>query len=419
MDNKRRQLLGTAAALAAAGAVPAWAYGSGGHAPSAPANAARKPARPQLGTGAAVDAKGRIWVARVEGAVEGARQGGAGGAPSNIVLAWSADQGKSWTGAGSVLAAPEAVEANGEGRPKLAFGPRGQMYLSFTRPLDKPHTGYIRFARSADGGASFAPPLTVQRDLAVTGHRFDSIITDRRGRIFVAWIDKRDGEAARAAKRPYRGAALYYAVSSDDGASFGPDVRVADHCCECCRIALALTPGGEVVAMWRHIFEPNVRDHAIATLAPDGRPGALTRVSFNDWRIDACPHHGASLAFDAKGRRHQVWFSGGDEDGGLFYAMAGADGRTGKAVRLGGIRAEHGEVLAAGQAVALVWKEFDGQATTVMARLSAKGGAAWQERALASSQGASDHPHLVSDGSAIWLVWRTEDDGVVIKKLEA
>lgn len=99
--------------------------------------------------------------------------------------------------------------------------------------------------------------------------------------------------------------------------------------------------------------------------------------------------------------------------------MAGADGRAGKAIRLGGAGAEHGEVLAAGNTIALVWKEFDGQATKIMARLSAPDGTAWQERALALSRGASDHPHLVSHGSAVWLVWRTADEGMVVAKVEA
>ena len=417
MDYRRRQLIGCPAALAAAASVPTWAWGRshGSDAEHAAPAKPQKPARPQLGTGAAVDGQGRLWVAHSEAVA----QAGAGPALANIVLAWSADAGKSWTRVGPVLAAPERVEANGEGRPKLAFGPRGQTYLSFTRPLETPHTGHIRFARSLDGGLSFSAPLTVQRDLAETGHRFDSIITDGRGRIFVAWIDKRDGDAARAAKRPYRGAALYYAVSSDDGATFGPDVRVADHCCECCRIALALKPAGEVVAVWRHVFAPNVRDHAMAVLAPAGRPGALTRITYDNWRIDACPHHGPSLAFDASGRRHQVWFTGGDEQGGLYYAMAPANGRAGKAVRLGGVRAEHGEVAVAGQTIGLVWKEFDGQATKVVARLSTSGAAAWQERTLASTRGASDHPHLVSDGRALWLVWRTKEQGVVVHPLES
>lgn len=410
MYKQRRQLIGYAAALAAASVLPALAHGGG----SGPSGGQRKASRPQLGTSAAIDAQGRLWVAQTEAAP----QVGAGPALSNIVLAWSADEGKSWTRAGPVLAVPEPVEANGEGRPKLAFGSSGQMYLTFTRPLDKPHTGYIRFARSVDGGRVFSDPITVQRDLNMSGHRFDSIVTDRRGRIFIAWIDKRDGDLARAANKPYRGAALYYAVSSDDGASFGPDVRIADHCCECCRIALDVTPGGEVVAMWRHIFKPNIRDHAMAVLPPAGRPGPITRVSFDNWRIDACPHHGPSVAFDAEGRRHQVWFSGGDDNGGLFYSMTRPDGRAGKAVRLGGGRAEHGEVLSAGQTIAVVWKEFDGQETKVMARLSTQAEPVWQERVAASSSGTSDHPHLVRQGQAIWLVWRTEDDGIVVRKLE-
>lgn len=411
MDKQRRQLIGCSAALAASAALPAWA--SGGSHGSEGAAAPRKPARPQLGTSAAIDSQGRLWMAHAE-PVE---QADGGPALSNIVLAWSADGGQIWTRVGPVLAAPEPVEANGEGRPKLAFGPRGQLYLSFTRPLDKPHTGHIRFARSSDGGLSFSAPVTVQRDLAVTGHRFDSLVVDPRGRIFIAWIDKRDLDAARAARKPYRGAAVYYAVSTDDGASFGPDTRVADHCCECCRIALTVTPAGEVLAMWRHIFEPNIRDHAMAVLGPL-RAGPLTRVSFDDWRIDACPHHGPSLAVDARGSRHQVWFSGGD-DGGLFYAQAGAGARPGKAVRLGGARAEHGEAAVAGERIALAWKEFDGEATRVIARVARKAGAPWQERVLATSRGASDHPHLVSRGGAIWLLWRTEDEGVIVRKLEA
>ncbi len=412
MNNRRRQLIGCSAALAAAATVPAWA--SATHDMGADEHTGKpKIARPQLGTGAAIDGHGRLWVAQTEAAT----YSGAGQQLSNIALAWSADAGKSWTRAGLALAAPEAIEANGEGRPKIAFGARGEIYLTYTRPLDKPHTGYIRFARSTDGGQSFSAPVTVQRDQAVTGHRFDSIISDAQGRIFIAWIDKRDLDAARAARRAYRGAALYYTVSSDNGVTFGPDVKLADHCCECCRIALSIGPGGDVVAMWRHIFAPNVRDHAMATLSASGRPGAITRVSFDDWRIDACPHHGPALAFDAKGRRHQVWFSGGDDNGGLFHSVAHADGRAGKAERLGGMRAEHGDIIAAGQTVALVWKEFDGQVTKVMARLSA--GGAWQEKTVASSRGASDHPHLVSRGDAIWLVWRTEDEALVVRKLEA
>mgnify|MGYP003344883948 CR=1 FL=1 len=58
-------------------------------------------------------------------------------------------------------------------------------------------------------------------------------------RITGRWIHAASG-------RSYRGAALYYAVSSDAGATFAGDFKAADHTCECCRIALAPAAGGGV-----------------------------------------------------------------------------------------------------------------------------------------------------------------------------
>jgi hypothetical protein len=164
--------------------------------------------------------------------------------------------------------------------------------------------------------------------------------------------------------------------------------------------------------MWRHVFEPNVRDHATAVMPPTGAPGPIERATTDGWQIDACPHHGPGLAFDASGRRHQVWFTGGD-DGGVFYRGAGAP-----PVRLGGAQAEHAEVAAVGTQVVVAWKEFDGEATRVLSRGSRDGGLTWTDRQLARTQGGSDHPHLVQRGGVFWLVWRTADDGVVVRRLE-
>jgi hypothetical protein len=351
-----------------------------------------------LGTSGAFDQQGRLWVAYA--------------GDNGIVLQSSADEGRSWTPPRQVLPKPESVEANGEARPKIAVGPQGQLYLSFTQALGKHHTGNIRFARSLDGGRSFSAPVTVQRDRAPIGHRFDEIQVDPQGRIFLTWLDQRDQDAAQAAQRPYRGMAVYYAVSSDGGASFGADARLADHTCECCRIATAIAPDGRVAAMWRHIFEPNVRDHAVAWLPADGHPSAPERATSDGWKIDACPHHGPSLAFDDKGRRHQAWFSAAGDDGGVFYSG------NGQTVRLGGAQAEHAELAAAGQRVAVVWKEFDGAATGIHARVSPDGGASWKEQALAATQGASDHPHLMRRGADLWLLWHTADEGIIVRQIK-
>jgi hypothetical protein len=351
-----------------------------------------------LGISGAFDQQGRLWVAQTD--------------DHGIVLQSSADQGRSWTPPRQVLPKPETVEANGEARPKIAFGPQGQLYISYTQSLGKRHTGNIRFVRSLDGGQTFSAPLTVQSDRAPIGHRFDDIQVDPQGRIFVTWLDQRDKEAALAAHRPYRGIAIYYAVSSDGGASFGADAKLADHTCECCRIATAVAPDGQVAAMWRHIFEPNIRDHALAWLPPNGHPAPPKRATEDGWKIDACPHHGPSLAFDDKGRRHQTWFSAAGDEGGVFYAA------NGQLMRLGGPQAEHAEVAAAGQRVAVAWKEFDGTATAIHAQLSTDGGANWSQHTLATTQGASDHPHLLRRGGELWLLWRTANEGIIVRKMK-
>jgi hypothetical protein len=362
-----------------------------------------------LGTSAAIDGRGRLWIAWVEAA--GERPGGKAPA-AFVVLQMSGDMGKTWAAPRRVQQAPEAIEASGESRPKLAFGDKGQIYVSYTRPLGKPYTGEIRFVRSLDGGETFSAPVTVHRNRDLITHRFDSMIVDKTGRLYIAWIDKRDAEAARARKEKYAGAAVYYAVSNNAGTSFKGDYKLADHSCECCRVALALDAKGNPVALWRNVFEPNVRDHALAALAPDGAASVPERVTFDDWRIDACPHHGPALAYGAGGTRHQVWFNVKGDEGGVFYASTAPSGQLRAPVRLGSAQAQHGDVAVNGRRVAVVWKEFDGESTAIMGRISLDDGRTWRELVLVKTRGSSDHPHLVQTATGIALVWRTQNEGI-------
>ncbi len=373
-----------------------------------PARHAHTPKAAELGTSAAVDAQGRLWIAMKENSSDG----------QFVVVQNSPDMGKTWSVPKRVQRTPEPVSAEGENRPKLAFGAKGEMYVTYTKPLAKPYTGEIRFARSLDGGLSFTPPMTVHANRDPITHRFESIIVDKSGRIYVAWIDKRDVEAAAARKEKYAGGALYYAVSEDGGASFRGDYKIADHSCECCRIALSLNPQGKVFALWRHIFEPNARDHALAELRPDGSVSEIKRTSFDDWRVDACPHHGPSLAFAADGTRHQTWFNLKDNAGGVFYAAASPSGVAGTPLKLGSAQAQHADVAAQGKDVALAWKQFDGKATAIIGKLSSDGGLNWQDKVFASTQGVSDQPHLLSTASGIMLVWRTQNEGLRVLSLK-
>ncbi|MFZ6774379.1 sialidase family protein [Undibacterium sp. SXout7W] len=365
-----------------------------------------KAAKAELGTSAAFDLQGKLWIASKESAGEGNT--------GYVVLQSSTDMGKTWSQPLRVQSQAEAISADGENRPKLAFGPKGEIYIAYTKPLAKPYTGEIRFVRSLDGGASFSTPVTVHTNREEITHRFESMIVDRSGRIFIAWIDKRDGEAAKARKEKYTGAAIYYSVSTDQGASFKADYKLAEHSCECCRIAMALRPDGKPVAMWRHVFEPNFRDHALSELNSDGSQAALMRTSFDEWRIDACPHHGPSIAFDNEGRRHQTWFNVKADEGGVFYAATNAQGELGKPLKLGNAQAEHADVVVHGKTIALAWKQFDGNASTILGKISLNEGSTWEDLRIAETQGNSDQPHLLSTPKGPALVWCTQNEGVRI-----
>ena len=229
----------------------------------------------------------------------------------------SDDDGATWQPPVRVNAAAEPVAAEGENRPKLAFGPRGEIYVTWTSPTSAQFTGDIRFARSLDGGKTWSTPAVVHRDRQLITHRFESLLVDPKGRLWAAWVDKRDLKVAEDAGRTYRGAAIYYAYSDDRGATWSGDTKLADSSCECCRIALATDAQGRVAAMWRHVFEPNERDHAFAFLGT--AKASVERATVDRWRIDACPHHGPSLAFGPDGTRHAVWFNQVDGQGRAFY----------------------------------------------------------------------------------------------------
>lgn len=357
----------------------------------------------ELGALAAVDAHGIFWAAHKDG--------------RHVVVSRSDDLGRSWSKPVRVTTDTEGTDTGGDARPKVAIGNQGEVYVTWTRPLRKPYTGEIRFSRSVDGGQSFSLPITVHADRQEITHRFDAISVNRNGQVFVAWIDKRDSAKAGASKaRDYRGAAVYFAVSDDRGASFRGDYRLAEHSCECCRIALSPRADGSVLALWRHVFAPNIRDHALAAMYPDGRAGGVQRATFDDWRIDACPHHGPSLVQDAQDRLHAVWFTQATGRSGVFYGRLGADGVDGQR-RVGGDTAEHADLALAGRRVAVAWKEFDGERSQLRAMLSEDGGDSWREHGLASTGGASDQPRVLVWNDRFYVFWNTREAPLSVSAL--
>ncbi|MGZ3159403.1 MAG: exo-alpha-sialidase [Burkholderiaceae bacterium] len=361
-------------------------------------------AEPTLAMSVAFDSHGRLWRASVK--------------ERHVMVDYSDDDGKTFSMPVTVNANQESIGAEGDSRPKIAIGKKGELFISWTRALDKPYSGDIRFARSVDGGKTFSEPITINDNREVISHRFDSLAVGGDGRVYLVWLDKRDLSIAKKKHEPYDGSALYYAVSEDGGATFPMNKKIADHSCDCCRIALAVPTTGAPAIFWRHVYPGNVRDHAFTRL--DGS-NEVRRVSHDGWKIEACPHHGPALSVARDGVYHFAWFDNAPQANGLFYAHSTDGGKTFSAPLTFGNNDRqpgHADMLSLGSEVWLTWKEFDGEQSLLYAMSSHDGGTTWSApQKIAATSDASDHPLLVSHAGHAFLSWNTARDGYRLIRL--
>lgn len=347
-----------------------------------------------LGASAAFAPDGRLWLVTATS--------------DHVLLRHSDDLGRTLSPPMRVNADAEPISASGENRPKIALGPDGEIHVSWTGPLAKPYTGRIRFARSSDGGTHFSAPITVHHDRAEITHRFDALGVDAQGNVLVAWIDKRDLVAAEAHGKPYAGAAVWYAWSRDHGATFELERKLADHSCECCRIALSTGSDSGIGVFWRHVYGDNIRDHAFAELDIDREAAPPARATFDGWRIAGCPHHGPALAIGADGTRHAVWFSAENDEPRVHYGQLDPGDAPEHPAVIAEAGASHADIAVSGGRLWIVWNRISAAGMELMLRESRDGGATFGKvRSLASTRDAAGSPQLLLRDGRAFVAWNT------------
>ncbi|MGJ0533126.1 sialidase family protein [Methylocystis sp.] len=342
---------------------------------------------------------GRLWVAFSVG--------------KSVYAAASSDNGATFSAPTAIATVGDGViDAHGDARPKIVALKDGTLLATYTTRPDKQMIGTIFTARSTDGGKTFSTPQAL---LSEGGQRFDSIVVNRKGRIYAGWLDKTHALKAKAEGKEFLGSGVAFAYSDDGGKTFKGKSILIDHACECCRMSGALDKDGTPVFAWRQVLDGNVRDHMVAKLSADAAQATATRVSDDDWAINSCPHHGPSIAIDAAGDWHVVWFTKGKKRQGLYYARSLDAGKSfsepekfGDDARAAG----HPTLVAAKGRLYRVWKEFDGTTTTIAMQMSRDNGKSWSApRVMAQTLDASDHPELIAHNGAAYLSWLTHKEG--------
>ena len=331
-----------------------------------------------------------------------------------VAVSMSQNSGKNFSKPVHVNTEKQTLSAKGEVRPKIALGPKGEVYVIWMQQLTKRFSGYVWFARSLDEGKSFETPIIVHQDRSEIGHAFEEIVISPDGKITLIWLDARDVVADKKAGKVRNGSSIYYAISTDGGESFLPEKKLADYSCECCRIAMTTKPDGTVVAMWRHVFAGGERDHMIAEIPTANAVPMLKRATFGHWKIDGCPHHGGALARGGDGADwwgfHMAYFDGNDKKPGLYYSRMDGVAWVGfppKKFGNNARQARHPALLSIGNQVALAWLETSADnVKDVMGMYSADGGKTWSDPHLfISVKGKVDYPQLLDlKGNAVLTV---------------
>ncbi|MEO5378134.1 MAG: glycoside hydrolase [Magnetococcus sp. DMHC-6] len=341
----------------------------------------------------------------------------------HVYLTTSHDLGHTFTPAVEVNSIPEKIDNNGENRPKVALGHSGEVYISWTTRTSGFYSGNVRFARSLDGGKTFDPPIIVNTDLALVSHRFDTMVVDTKGRIYLIWLDQRERAAALAKGEKYSGAALYYAISEDQGQHFAFNRKVVDHTCECCRLAVVRTESDRVGVFWRHIYPENLRDHAFIWLPSEVNAPVTSpiHVTDDDWQIEGCPHHGPSLALGVKNQLHMAWFSAGKKNQGLFYGRFDSETASLQDQHLidNATGAMHPSLLAVHEHLYIVWKRIAVKNTQLFLQTSLDNGRHWSASVpIAETTGNSDYPLLVRHKDRVFVSWHSDVEGYRLWPIE-
>lgn len=242
----------------------------------------------------------------------------------NVMLRRSTD-GQSFSEAVRVNDRDGDAAVRNENPPKLAVAANGDLYVCWANERAR-WKGDIRFARSTDGGKTFSPAISLNSDAGKepVGHAFQSLAVDRRGRIYIAWIDERNK------RETDRGAEIWMRVSEDGGRTFSREHRILSDVCECCRTNIQIDSENRLFLSYRTVPAngPAYRDIMVASSTDGGRRFSITRVSADGWEINACPVTGPALCLDQQNRLTVIWFVGGGDRPGLYFAASTDHGKS-------------------------------------------------------------------------------------------
>ena len=319
---------------------------------------------------------------------------------------------------GSTLQDPlGGIEPHGEAPPVVTTGPGGAVYALYTVGRDvgaRFPASALRFARSDDGGRSWAAPVSVNEGETFGSHNFHALLAGADGRLYAAWLSSVRGESA-----------VWVRASADGGRTWDTARPVTTApTCPCCRTGLALGPDGTLYASWRKIHDGDIRDVVVAASHDGGETwGAPVRPHADDWVFPGCPHAGPSLKVDSDGTVHIAWWTGKPGSAGIWYARSHDGGATWAAqpIAVGETSMPaHVQLAIEDALVVLAWDDGLGERPVVTLRASVDGGATFgAPQPVSDPSVAATFPVVGLVGDSVTVAWTEVADSTYRAMLAA
>jgi len=340
-------------------------------------------------------------------------------AGDRILLSWVERQGTKSTfkfaertatgwSAPMTVVASDKLMVNSADVPSVRAMPEGYAAAWMMESGPDPEAYDLRVAFSADG-KTWTMPKAPNTDKTMSQHGFATLFPLQGGGAGVVWLDGRmtHGEEGDMQLR---------FASFDRANRFQSDTLIDSRVCECCPTSVALTADGPIVA-YRDRTAGEIRDIYVARYTGAGKWAPPVRVHADNFKIEACPINGPSIA--ANGKDVVVaWFTAPNEKQQSFVAFSHDGGRTfGTPVKVEdqGTLGRMQVALAPDGAAIVGWVEFANEKSTFKVRRIGADGMRGPSVSIADISGTRFPRLAVAKNEAVVAWTESEKDSSRVK----
>jgi hypothetical protein len=234
-----------------------------------------------------------------------------------------------WSTPRTVNSTPATAVAAGTIRgAQIAVGKDDSLHVVWNGPGGKNQPAPLFYSRSLNRGAAFDK----QRDLRANTQGLDggaSVAASAKGEVFIVWHGAPAGATPGEINRR-----VFVLKSTDNGGSFAkPQIANEDDpgVCACCSLKTFVSPGGELLTLYRAARSMGQRDITLMSSTDGG--ATFQHRNVGPWAINMCPMSSASV-IAAGSKTRAAW----EAEGKVYTALLDA---TSEALAVSEDKARH------------------------------------------------------------------------------